>query len=216
MVIHVHPAFLFLAACGLAGGCVSVEEYTQLRTQLEIEQRHTADAARRDRQLQVLVDNLQKRLRLCELTRDEALAKLEAARKALPLTGAAAGASSPGSANGPHVTVGTLLFDAGHQGLSEDNLREVARIAAQLAKTPGGQIVVSGHSDPTPIGRTQFTSNMHLSAVRALAVYHALVREPGILPSRVSVAAYGEFRPKEGDPAQLRRVEVLYFPDAQK
>jgi flagellar motor protein MotB len=194
----------YVTAMVFVCGCVSVEEYTHLREQLEIEQRHAREFKHRERQLEVLTENLQKRLRLCSLERDEAREKLAAAEKTLPIDG-------PRSARAP-VFVGQILFDAGRVSLTEEDQRALRAMVEELAKMHGGEIVVAGHSDPTPIGRTEYQSNMHLSAVRALAVYHALVRMPGIQQTKVSVAAYGEFRPRPGRPKDLRRVEVLFVP----
>ena len=107
--------------------------------------------------------------------------------------------------NGATADLGATLSDG-------DRVR-LAEIAAKLATMPDGEIVVAGHSDATPIGKTRYESNMHLSIVRALAVYHALVELKAVGGERISVAAYGEHRPVEGELQRL--VEILFVPSAR-
>ena len=78
-------------------------------------------------------------------------------------------------------------------------------------------ILVDGHSDATPVSaKSPFQSNMHLSTVRALAVYHALVGMEGVDASRVRVVGWAEFRPRAGREKSERRVEVRYVPAASR
>jgi len=205
--------FLTALACVAAAGCVSLDEYTQVVEQLEIEQRHSRESQDRQRQLGLLAEKLQKRLRVCTLERDEAVEKLRAAGKSLPVSPAAIreAAAARRAVGAKPVLVGSIFFQAGKDTLSASDMKKLQAVARDVSQMGPGGIVVAGHSDPTPIGKTKYESNMHLSAVRALAVYHALVKLPGIEAGRVSVAAYGEFRPMEGSGKQ-RRVEVLYLP----
>jgi flagellar motor protein MotB len=201
-----------LALFAAHGGCVSVEEHTQVAEQLSLEQRHARDAADRQRQLEILVERLQKQLRLCELERDEAREKLTLERKRLPGgVGTEKAGEAPRAARDAAVLVGTIQFQAGQESLSEQDRQKLAEIASTLGGLAGGDVVVAGHSDPTPINRTRHESNMHLSSVRALAVYHELVKMERVAPERVYVVAYGEHRPA-ADGKRLRRVEILFVP----
>jgi len=190
-------------------GCVSEEEYYQVREQLEIEQQRSREDGKRRRELELLVETLGKRLRLAELERDQARSKL-AARES---------ARSGGSDTGREWRlVGSIYFDAGRDSLTDTDRAKIAAIAREIAQNGAAEISVEGHSDPSPLGRSQgqYLSNMHLSAARALAVYHVLVAQPGIAPEKVSVRAYGEFRPPagqtDGGPNALRRVEIRCSP----
>ena len=55
-------------------------------------------------------------------------------------------------------------------------------------------IRVEGHTDNVPMNGGAFTSNWELSAARAASVVHMLI-ESGVDARRLSVVAYGEFRP---------------------
>lgn len=211
-------ARLVLAAMGAAilpPGCVSVGEYEQVKGQLEVEQRKAVGREKRAREIETLAENLRRRLELAELERGEAKARLSAASRALALKppegvsrrvgGTAAGAGVPEEA-----LVGTIYFAAGGATVSEKARKDIAQLARRLSGKAGAKIIVCGHSDPTPIERTQprFESNMHLSAMRALAVYHELVKQTGVDPAGVEVVAYGEHSPAAGSPKKLRRVEI--------
>ena len=206
-------AFCTLIACSIVVSCVSIDEYTQVIEQLAIEQRHSREAKDRHRQMAILAERLQKRLRVCSLERDEAIEKLAAAGKALPVSPAAIreAASVRYPSGAKPVLVGTIFFLAGRDVLSDADRKKLSVIGRDVSQMPPGEVIVAGHSDPTPIGKTKYESNMHLSAVRALAVYHALVKLPGIDIGRVFVAAHGEYKPMHGSRKQ-RRVEILYLP----
>jgi flagellar motor protein MotB len=217
MKSHARPVILIALAAAVAfPACVSVSEYTQVAEQLQIEQRNSRDTEKRARQLELLSEKLQKQLRVCTLERDEAREKLRVARTSIP------GVRTPlpvipetEPAKRSGVLLGTIFFLAGRDTLSETDVQKLTQIAARSAKLEGGEIVVSGHSDPTPIGKTQYQSNMHLSAVRALAVYHAFIALPGVDARRVSVTAYGEHKPAPPNVRRLRRVEITYIPDGK-
>ena len=50
------------------------------------------------------------------------------------------------------------------------------------------------------------------AALRALAVYHELLKHDGVDSSRIAVVGYGEHRPVPGRPETLRRVEIRLLP----
>ncbi|WP_161485559.1 OmpA/MotB family protein [Vagococcus penaei] len=60
----------------------------------------------------------------------------------------------------------------------------------------------------------EFKSNWELSAARAISVMDSLVANKGVTENRVSIQAYGEFRPKvpnnsAENRAKNRRVEIF-------
>jgi flagellar motor protein MotB len=213
------PAAIF--AAGFSFGCVSVRDYTQVRDQLRVEQRKSIERERRLRELESLAPRLRKKATVAELECAAALARLVATEKLLvlkpprdirPPALAPAPKTRPVSERG--VLAGTITFAAGGDRLSDTDGERIAEIAGLIVERKGVRVRVEGHSDPAPIGRTQgrFGSNMHLSALRALAVYHELLGHEGVDSSRITVIGYGEHRPMPGRPETLRRVEIRLLP----
>lgn len=106
-----------------------------------------------------------------------------------------------------------ILFPSGVAKLSPE-AGPVFALLAQALKPFPNQIRVEGHTDDRPIRTTAFQSNWELSAGRAASVVH-LLTEQGMDPRRLSVTAYGEFRPLkpndsvEGRNANRRVVMVI-------
>lgn len=87
-----------------------------------------------------------------------------------------------------------ITFEQGRAELLEDFQPTLQRIAGFIASQSGYHILVSGHSDDTPIKTAAFPSNWELSAARAAAVVRFL-SENGVDPGRVSIRGYGEYSP---------------------
>jgi flagellar motor protein MotB len=211
-----------LCAAILFSGCVSVGEYGQVKGQLELEQGRAIEREKRSRELEVLAENLRRRLEVAELERGEARERLHAASRALALKPPDAAARRPPTTSARAAPsegslVATIRFVAGSASVSDKGRNDIARIARGLAGKGRMDILVCGHSDPTPIERSQerYLSNMHLSAARALAVYHEFVARPGVDAARVAVVAWGQHRPVAGDADGLRRVEIRVRPAAK-
>jgi len=103
-------------------------------------------------------------------------------------------------------------FPTGQAELLESFQPTLKRIAALIASKKGYMVVVSGHTDNTPIKTVQFPSNWELSAARAISVAKSLM-ENGVDPARVSIQGNSEYRPlyKNSTPANKqanRRVEI--------
>ncbi len=106
---------------------------------------------------------------------------------------------------------GGVLFAPGQNTLSEQGKRTLGELVASLAER---KIRVEGHTDDTPIQRSQWGTNLRLSVERAMVVSDFLINTGGLKANRVGVAGYGEYRPAvEGndDAARQknRRVEIL-------
>jgi chemotaxis protein MotB len=86
-----------------------------------------------------------------------------------------------------------ILFSSGVAQLSTDAQPVIRLLGATLQAFPNN-IQVEGHTDDVPIRTAQFKSNWELSAARAASVVHLLI-ESGVAPQRLSVLAFGEFRP---------------------
>jgi chemotaxis protein MotB len=74
------------------------------------------------------------------------------------------------------------------------------------------EIIVSGHTDNTPIHTAQFPSNWELSAARAMSVAKFLI-DCRVAPERINIEGFGQYRPI-GDNTHFlgreanRRVEI--------
>lgn len=118
--------------------------------------------------------------------------------------------------SGVRVTLAeTLLFPVGSSELSNGGKRVLARIARGLKKRPGVSLIVSGHSDDTPIKsrlKKTFFSNWELSAARSLAVIHEMEKN-GFQGERLQAQAFGPYRPRASNKtakgrAKNRRIEL--------
>ena len=105
-----------------------------------------------------------------------------------------------------------VTFPTGQAKLLESFQATLQKIASLIASKKGYRVVISGHTDNTPIKTVQFPSNWELSAARAISVAKSLT-ENGVDPSRVSIQGNAEYRPlhKNSTPANKRanrRVEI--------
>ena len=104
-------------------------------------------------------------------------------------------------------------FASGSADLDPRILITLDRVADVLARTQG-KVLVSGHSDNSPISTTRFRSNWDLSTARAVSVIHRLLRHTGLDEKRVSATGYASTRPliENSTPENRqrnRRVEVI-------
>jgi chemotaxis protein MotB len=86
-----------------------------------------------------------------------------------------------------------ILFTSGAASLAPE-ADPVIRLLGQALMGFPNDIRVEGHTDNIPISAGAFKSNWELSAARAASVVHLLV-DSGVEPRRLSVVAFGEFRP---------------------
>jgi len=106
---------------------------------------------------------------------------------------------------------GGVLFAPGQNTLSEQGRHTLTELAASLANQ---KVRVEGHTDDTPIQRSQWGTNLRLSVERAMVVADFLTQSGGLKADSISVAGYGEFRPAvqgndEASRQKNRRVELL-------
>ncbi len=105
-----------------------------------------------------------------------------------------------------------VTFSVGQAKLRESFQPTLQKISSLIASKKGYRVVVSGHTDNTPIKTVQFPSNWELSAARAISVAKSLT-ENGVDPARVSIQGNAEYLPlyKNSTPANKRanrRVEI--------
>jgi chemotaxis protein MotB len=105
-----------------------------------------------------------------------------------------------------------ITFNVGEAKLLESYKIIFTRIANFISSKPGYQVVVSGHTDNTPINTEKYPSNLELSSARAINVAKFLT-DNGVLPHRVSIQGFSEYRPLFENTSQKnrqanRRVEI--------
>ncbi len=107
-----------------------------------------------------------------------------------------------------------ITFDPGSDQLKEESKPILDKIRSIIETVPG-DIVVSGHTDDSPVSGT-FESNWHLSAARAASVVVYLLRRHSIDPSRMAAVGYGASQPlvlndTPEHRARNRRVEIIFL-----
>ena len=106
---------------------------------------------------------------------------------------------------------GKGLFAGGSATLETEREALLLRVASALANQPG-QVLVSGHTDNTPMRSARFPSNWHLSEERALAVQRLLV-SGGVPAERIRAEGKADGEPllpndSPGNKDLNRRVEI--------
>lgn len=114
---------------------------------------------------------------------------------------------------------GDVFFREGQSSLNSDALGTLEAVAGLLRDT-SQPIVVEGHTDATPVGRGEaWSSNLGLSAARAVSVAEAL-ELLGLPAERVSATGFGDSKPLRANDspegrAYNRRVDILIRFDAE-
>jgi len=116
--------------------------------------------------------------------------------------------------------VDEILFDSGEASIKPAGLEVLRRLAAILAKAEDRLLIVQGHTDNVPIrGRLseRYPTNWELSAARAVNVARFFQEEAGLDPTRLSAAAFSEYRPRADNETpegrqKNRRIEVVLAP----
>lgn len=112
-----------------------------------------------------------------------------------------------------------LLFQPGEDRINADALPTVKTIGDVLNKIPNNVSLV-GHADATPIHNRHFANNWELAAARGLRLLELLTSRYGIEESRLSVASFGSYDPKNSNDtpdgrASNRRVEIVILDTAR-
>jgi len=119
---------------------------------------------------------------------------------------------------------GLRLFNPGEEKLSSEGLLLLSKLGKILKNASNGEIKIEGHTDDTKIGGTlaqKFPSNWELSAARAVNVVRYLQEKVKIPPKRLSVVAYGQYRPlfpndSEEHKQKNRRIVIILEPPKEK
>ncbi|MGV8997123.1 MAG: peptidoglycan -binding protein [Parvibaculaceae bacterium] len=112
-----------------------------------------------------------------------------------------------------------ILFSSGSADLNPsgaEQLRKITNavreIAGQIPDDISWVIRIDGHTDANPINTAQYPSNWYLSSARAIAVVNFMIKE-GVAPSHLVAAGFGEFQPldKGTSPEALKRNRRIEF-----
>ena len=112
----------------------------------------------------------------------------------------------------------TLLSDKAYYDSGSADLRpetkELLDVIGDQLRGVRNEVRVEGNTDSVPIATAAYPTNWELSAARATGVTRYLVEHDKILPTRMSFAGYGQFRPKfindtDAHRQQNRRVDIV-------
>jgi chemotaxis protein MotB len=110
-----------------------------------------------------------------------------------------------------------ILFDSGRSDLKKEGAEALTQVAGVLASIENRDFQVAGHTDNIPIKSAKFPSNWELSTARAVVVTKWLA-EQGVDPTRVSAAGYADTQPVASNAdaegrKQNRRIEIVLMPN---
>jgi len=116
--------------------------------------------------------------------------------------------------------VDKVLFNSGEAAINKRGESVLMKVGSILAGVSDRQILVSGHTDQTPIGEkraSQFPTNWELSTARATTVVRFLQEKANVPGERLVASGYGEFHPVASNKssagrAKNRRIEILLVP----
>ena len=120
---------------------------------------------------------------------------------------------------GGEIIVKDILFASGKSAISKKGKEVLSKIAGIL-KSKGKHIQVQGHTDSDPIRKSDWSSNWHLSSVRATRVVEFLEKQ-GVPSEKMSVAAFSFYDPiatnkTSKGKSKNRRVEIRMFQPAEE
>jgi chemotaxis protein MotB len=104
-------------------------------------------------------------------------------------------------------------YDSGSADLRPETKELLDVVGAQL-RGVRNEVRVEGNTDSVPIATASYPTNWELSAARATGVTRYLVEHDKIVPTRISFAGYGQFRPtfpndSDAHRQQNRRVDIV-------
>lgn len=123
------------------------------------------------------------------------------------------------SGEGLNITIlDDALFDSGSAEVKEEAYELGVEISNFIVSDPPRHVTISGHTDNVPIHNAHYSSNWHLSVMRAINFMEVLLENEALEPDYLSAKGYGEYRPiadndTEENRAKNRRVEVLIAPN---
>ncbi|MGR3218755.1 MAG: OmpA family protein [Candidatus Anammoxibacter sp.] len=201
--------FLFVLFIGSITGCAELKELRGLNERQTLTIR---DQTSEITQLKETNDKLSQELLSDEEEKERLRNELEKLAKAI-----GEGAIVRDTIEGPVILLQEkVLFDAGLAEIKKGGEEALLKIAAYLKERQTALLRIDGHTDADPIVKTKhlWDSNHHLSAARALSVFHFLTKREEIPSEMIHISGFGPNRSiasnetKEGKKAN-RRVEFL-------
>lgn len=122
--------------------------------------------------------------------------------------------SSEITATGMLIRMGNrVLFDVGKADL-KPAAYPILDLVGNTIKRSAKEVLVSGHTDNTPIHTPEFPSNWELSVARALTVVKYLINKDHVPPEILAATGYAQYRPlvpntNSANRQRNRRVEFL-------
>ncbi len=141
-------------------------------------------------------------------------------QKSISAAGVASSVSVIDSSQGVTVRILTdkVFFASDSATIESSGLPVLAAIAKIIAPLPNN-IEVQGNTDNAPIVGGPFSSNLQLSAMRAVNVVQDLVASGNVDPARISATGFGDTRPLYPNDtpthmSQNRRVDIVILNSA--
>lgn len=111
---------------------------------------------------------------------------------------------------------GALLFDSGKAELKPESVEIMKQVGLILEEFQEGTIEVEGHTDNVPMRSSKYADNDELSSARAISVFHFLIENTNIEPSRIKHSGRGEYIPVADNSTDAgrtlnRRVEIKIY-----
>lgn len=111
-----------------------------------------------------------------------------------------------------------VLFDSGSAHVKVEYEKITQEVSNLLIMNPPRNIIISGHTDNVPMNNKEFSSNWHLSVIRAVNFMKILLENKNLDPRWFSAKGYGEFSPIATNDTtsgrkKNRRVEILILPN---
>lgn len=147
---------------------------------------------------------------------DQSVAKASTEADDLNKNNKLSGVSYSQVPGGIMITVdNAVTFDSGKADISKQGQRTLRELSDVLkSRYPNRRVWVKGHTDDTPIVKSNFRSNLHLSVARSLSVIEFLNESCGVSKDDLVCVGHGEYSPavqgkNENARAKNRRVELL-------
>ncbi|TMM30064.1 hypothetical protein FDT66_09385 [Polaribacter aestuariivivens] len=110
-----------------------------------------------------------------------------------------------------------LLFKSGSYNVTENAYTVLEKIAKVIKDQPQMEVMIEGHTDPTPIKRDLIQDNWDLSALRATSITRILQYKFGVKPARLIAAGRSQYVPlvENNSPenmAKNRRTKIIIMP----
>lgn len=105
----------------------------------------------------------------------------------------------------------SLVFRAGSINLRSKARTHLSSLLEKIKVEKYPRIIISGHTDATPINKSKYKSNWELSALRALAILEVFIEE-GFEENQLEIRAFGATKPRvknKGSEEKNRRIEIL-------